>query len=91
MTEFTMSDFVLVQPIVKAVTAKSNKIAMYRNGSTIYGIARRIGDESGCSIRRRDIREQFLWITTQGGMELFIPIAELMELVRTGDFGLYDW
>lgn len=64
----------------------------HTDGDIVYGIARRIGDQSGSTLSDRDIRDQFLWVTTKTGFEVFWPVSELANELFDGTFSDdYDW
>lgn len=75
----TVSDAVRLSSICEA--AIGNKIvARLMDNLLVVGTARGIGDDWGCSVDK-DVREQYLWVTTRNGFEAFWPIAELMDEV----------
>lgn len=70
----------------------NHKVARVHNGATVYGTARRIGDESGSTMSDLDIRDQYLWVTTKTGFEVFWPVGELANELFDGNFADdYDW
>lgn len=75
-------------------TTRVAKVAYAREDLPIlYGIARCVVDspERMSSLGNRDVRDGFLRITTQGGMEVAFAIPELMAAHREGRFMTYDW
>lgn len=75
-------------------TTRVTKVAYAREDLPIlYGTARCVVDspERMGSIGSGDVRDGFLRITTQGGMEVAFAITELMAAHREGRFMQYDW
>ena len=80
---FTIREAFAIQQILEAVQGNHKVTFSTDGGANIQeGIARRIGDEAGNSLPDTDIRDQFVWITTVTGFELFLPVRQAMELVR---------
>ena len=82
---------ILVLYRVLDAALKNSKVARVHNGATVYGIARRVGDAVGANVDI-DIRDQFLWVTTKTGFEVFWPVGELANELFDGNFADdYDW
>lgn len=60
-------------------------VARHLDGNVVYGTARRVGDEQGCT-SDADLRDQFLWVTLNTGFEAFWPVKELALELFTGEF-----
>ena len=88
---FTYSDAFAIQQILEVVQG-NRYVAFSTNGGVDVqeGTARRIGDERGNSLPDTDIRDQFVWITTNIGMELFLPVRQVMGMVRDLLFQPFD-
>jgi hypothetical protein len=87
----SVHDTVLLCEIVHAAQG-CNKIARLIDGYVIYGTARAVSDVNGNFLPPTvDIRDGYLRVTTQGGMEAFWPVSELMAQVATAEFCRYDW
>lgn len=54
---------------------------------TIFGHARYLTYDSNA----QDVRDAQLRITTRSGMELFVPVAQLLHDYFAGSFVQYDW
>jgi hypothetical protein len=81
----TLTDAGKLSEVLRA-TEGNRKIARLVNGDVITGTARRFGDQMGASMWDADIRDQFLWVTTSGGMETWWKVSVLMEEVQSGEF-----
>jgi hypothetical protein len=89
---------VLALAQVLDAAAKTNKVARVIDDlPTVYGHARNVvGDADGGPVRSLagldDARTLYLRVTTQGGQEVFWPIAELAAEIELGRFSPdYDW
>jgi hypothetical protein len=82
--------------VVLEVAQQGAKVAWVDNdGSTVYkGTARHIvksPDNIGFLGRNDEVRDAYLRITMQGGLENFIKVRDVMELVAHNEFNHYDW
>ncbi len=82
----TVTDAGRVAAILSAVEGNKKVARLFPNGLVIIGTARRIGDQNGASMWHTDIRDQFLWVTTDQGSEAFWPVSELMPETYSGEF-----
>src|SRR5690242_20946134 len=71
---------------------RSAKVArVIDGGAVIYGTARTIGDEQGCSVPDVDFRDRFLRVTATSGFDHYWPVSELAKEVLNGHFAVdYD-
>lgn len=84
---FTLNDAITIEPIVRAAITNARVRYLGKHDQIISGTARCIGDEYGNRMGKdTDIREQFLRITTDYGMEAFLRVDGLMEMVRQTTF-----
>jgi hypothetical protein len=87
----TVTDAVSLQTIIGAAQHNA-KVARLMDDYVIYGIARSICNDSFYTLGPQDdVRDGFLRVTTQGGMETLWPVRELLAQVPTAEFCQYDW
>jgi hypothetical protein len=88
----TIGDANDLQTILRAAQQCAKVARAMGGGDVVYGTARSIGTASGAFLTSdEDVREGFLRVTTQAGMEAFWPVRELMREAGTGEFALYEW
>lgn len=81
-----------LQVVLEAAQGTRKVIWLQEDGREVFGHARSIGTTSGGFIRRdEDVRDAHLRITTRTGMEIFVPVARLVDDVHAGRFAIYDW
>lgn len=83
--KLTLADAAALAEIVRTVQLRT-PVARVIDSNVIYGQARRIGDQSGASMHDTDIRDQYLWVTTDRGNEAFWPVRDLMAEIVSGEF-----
>jgi hypothetical protein len=76
---------------IVAAASGTEKVARLTDGGVIYGTARRIGPAFGEAYCAKDVRDQYLWVTTSGGFEVWWSVSDLMAEAQTGEFARYDW
>jgi hypothetical protein len=65
-----------------------------RMDTIVMGIARAIvhsPDNPGFLGDDDDVRDGYLWVTTENGWEAFWPVRELVRDYIIGSFTAYDW
>ncbi len=72
--------------IISAVQRSGPVTRVDDDGRLIHGLARRIGNTEGVSVKGADIRDLTLWVTTADGFEVFWPIADLVREYAEGTF-----
>ena len=83
----TLADAVSLGTVLSAAQRTAPVARLMDNGDVIYGTARSVGDENGnFASERDDVRDCFLRVTTSMGFEAFWPVADLLPLVRSGEF-----
>jgi len=87
----TMAQVIALADIGHAAERTAKVARALDDGRVIYGTARSVGDENGCTAWGVDVREQFLRVTTQQGLEAFWPVRDLMAEHARGEFAEYDW
>lgn len=83
----TLQQAVILADIVRAAqrNAKVEWLIDDTGGRTDTGTVRCVGDANGNFLNADDdIRDAFLRITTTSGWERFIPMKEVVDLVRRG-------
>ena len=89
----TISTALAIAEVLRAAQTEG-KVYLVRTGEggPLYGHARSVGDDRGNFLRAdRDVREAYLRVTTRGGWDVFVPMAEVIEAAEEGRFGRYDW
>lgn len=92
-TTLTLRDTVTLATIIEA--CQHNAFVRWQpakaGGLLLEGTLRCVGDENGCALRAdEDVRDAYVRITTTGGMEVFMPIVEAVNLHRSGLFAIGD-
>jgi hypothetical protein len=89
----TISDVNALAEIVAAAKSTAKIAWVSGGGGTHYGTARAItnGDGPGFITSDTDLRDGYLWITTDMGWELWVPVRDLMQAFIDGTFSRYDW
>lgn len=78
--------------ILNAAIETAKVARLMPNGDVVYGIARAITDEHMNFLPgSTDIRDGYLWVTTQSGMEANWPLSELIPQFDRHEFAQYDW
>lgn len=99
MTEIlTISDAIYLNQVIDAAS-QSAKVAWVNDedaeaGDVRYGTARHIvqgPDDIGFLRNDQDVRNGYLRITSRTGMEVFLPVRDLMRMAAEGRFAIYDW
>jgi hypothetical protein len=81
-----------LQTILTAAQRCAKVARAFGGGEVIYGTARSIGTQAGAFLTSEDdVRNGYLRVTTQSGLEAFWPVRELMREAGSGEFALYDW
>lgn len=77
---------------VVSAAGRGRRVARLIDGGTvIVGTARSIGDERGYfAARGDDIRDCYLRVTTDAGVEAFWKVSDLVEEMGRGEFS-YDY
>jgi hypothetical protein len=84
----TLTDAGRLGEVLKA-TEGTRRVARLVGDDVVTGTARRFGEkDTGNSLWEDDVRDQYLWVTTDSGMEVWWPVSELMTEVNTGLFGM---
>lgn len=84
-SNFTIVDAIRIAEILPLVTGNERITWTPDCGDTLKrGTARRFCTEDYLSIGDSDIRDAFLHVTLDTGMETLIPVREAMEWIRTG-------
>lgn len=92
MTDILTARDVMTLAEIISMTQRNAKIARDMSDDIlVYGHARSIGDENFCADFRNDIRDQYLRVTTRGGMEYAWPVADLVKARQDGAFAEMDW
>jgi hypothetical protein len=87
----TMSDLTSLQVIAQAAETNS-RVSWVTDGPVLHGTARSIGDERGNFLSGKDdVRDGFLRITSKTGFEYFLPVTQLIHMVRDGYLALDSW
>jgi hypothetical protein len=80
-------DAVAIATIIGAAQRNARVAWLLKSGDVGVGTARQITTADGNWLRHdEDVRNGYLWVTTDGGMETWLPLAELMPKVATGEF-----
>src|SRR5487761_1539313 len=87
----SISDAVDLGVIVDSAVRTARVARLLDGGLLVRGTARSIGDDCGnFAGRDDDVRDCFLRVTTDSGLEVFWSVAELIPEVSTGMFSLYE-
>jgi len=88
----TIEETIQAAEILRAAQTTAKVAYLLESGDVAYGTARSVGNDRGAFARNgEDVRDLFLRVTTQSGLEAFLPVRELMPKVSSGEFCLYDW
>lgn len=90
MSILTLHDAASLGRLIAAAQSNSRVGFTVEGSASLYGTARRIGDENGANIHGRDVRDALLWVTTDQGFEHFLPIRDLIEALGKTFFILGD-
>jgi len=92
METLTIGDANDLQVVLHAAQTCAKVARAFGNGDVVYGTARSIGTQSGAFLTSDDdVRDGYLRVTTQSGLEAFWPVRDLMREVGMGLFAPYDW
>jgi hypothetical protein len=84
----TLTDAGRLGEVLRA-TEGTRRVVRLVGDDVVTGTARRFGEAgTGNSLWECDVRDQYLWVTTGRGMEVFWPVSELMGEVNTGMFAV---
>ena len=86
----TINDACTLADVIRAAQGNQTLVRLLDNGNLLSGTARAIckSPEGGFLSSDDDVREGYLWVTTFGGMEQWWPMAEVIELVQSGEIAL---
>ena len=85
-----ITDACTIADIIRAAQGNQPVTRLLENGNILGGTARAICEtpSGGFLSHDQDVREGYLWVTTQGGLEQWWPMAEVIELVQSGELAL---
>lgn len=89
----TIRDLVALGTILRAAQGVERVTRLVEDGNAagllIHGTARSIGTADGYLIRpNEDVRDAYLRVTTDAGLEVFWLVRDLMPAVEAGTFAL---
>jgi hypothetical protein len=81
-----MRDLTSLQMVAEAAE-RSSRVSWLDGDDVREGTARSIGDQRGNFLRTdEDVRDGFLRITSVTGFDYFLPVTQVMIMVREGEF-----
>ena len=86
----TITDACTLADVIRAAQGNQPLARLQDNGEVLGGTARAIcsSPSGGYLSGDQDVREGFLWVTTQSGWEQWWPIREVVALVQAGELAL---
>jgi hypothetical protein len=88
----TIADAIALGEILRMAQSCAKVSRMTIDGDVINGTARSVGHENGAYLTREtDVRDGYLRVTTQSGLEAVWPVRELIPEVQETTFVAYDW
>jgi hypothetical protein len=88
MTTLTLQDAGALAEVLRLVETNSPVRWLVPGTDTIAsGVARAITQDGGGFYREGDVRDAFLWIS--GTMEFWVPVSQVMDMIRSYNFAAY--